>query len=79
MRPSRSSTRLAVPAFPDSYVQDACANARARVVLSLGPDPDLGVAPEGGGYGLASEPELPGDRRGAAFARSYMLTPQPND
>jgi hypothetical protein len=48
-------------------------------VLSLGPDPELGVAPEGGGDGPASEPELPGDRRGAAFARSYLLTPQPND
>jgi catechol 2,3-dioxygenase-like lactoylglutathione lyase family enzyme len=29
MRPSRSSTRLVVPAFPDSSVQGTCVNARS--------------------------------------------------
>jgi len=75
MRPSRSSTRLAVAAFPDSY-GPRCIRERSRTrpCRRSRPIPSLGLRRKGGGDGR-SEPDLPGDRRGAAFARSYLLTP----
>jgi hypothetical protein len=79
MRPSRSSTRLAVPAFPDSY-GPRCMRERSRTrpCCRSGPIPTLGCAGRSGD-GAASQRELPGDRLGATFARSYLLDPQPND
>jgi hypothetical protein len=80
MRPSRSSTRLAVPAFPDSHgPRCMCERSRTRPCCRSGPIPTLGLRWKGAAMGPPPSPSFQVIGEGATFARSYLFDPQPND
>jgi hypothetical protein len=72
MRPTRSSTRLAVPVFPDSYgPRCMCERSRTRPCCRSGPIPTLELRRKGAAMGPLPSPSFQIDRRGGGDLPHY--------